>query len=81
MNCHLDLTSTRFLGAYSAYKTNEMKALKCKMLSAELAMHREGDFTSDDHYLLLTLLGKGHQTSLPCGNVNELQMANLAVRK
>ena len=62
-----------------------MKALNCKGLSAELAMHTVNGstyalFTSDDHYLLLTLVGKGHQTNLPHGNFNELQMADLAVQ-
>ena len=51
------------------------------MLDAEFAMHTVGAFRSDDHYLLLTLIGKGRQTNLPCGNFNELQMANLATRK
>ena len=72
-----------------------MNALKCKTLGAELAMrnnrsdmyiclekvHIDALLTSDDHYLLLTLIGKGRQTNLPCGNFNELQMADLKTKK
>ena len=61
-----------------------MKALKCKMLGAKLAHARYSYkrlLCMTTIYLRVTLKGNGRQRNLLQTNFNELQMANLAVRK
>ena len=57
----------------------KMKALKCKMLGTELAMHTHcivlyvvhAAFTLTTIYLILTFVGNGRQLNLPRGNFND----------